>query len=172
MYEEHEMIRRAAVQAMNNLLFDEEVVKLYEGKNDRTKYLFLLCTYEDVELAKAAAGGLAVLTSVSKRASRKIFDVGEWKETICYLLCSSERDLQHRAAVIVNNIVRHSKELAQKLLEPEVIQVLEVLSKLGKNRGRKARQDNVGQVTVFVLYFRNAGNGQNPLSSPVYARNC
>lgn len=75
MYEDHDMLKRAAVQAMNNMLFDDDVIKLYEGKNDRTKYLFLLGTAEDFELAKAASGGLAILTSVSKRASRKIFDV-------------------------------------------------------------------------------------------------
>ena len=75
MYENHDMLKRASVQAINNLLFDEEVIKMFEGKNDRTKYLFLLCTSEDIELSKAASGALAILTSVSKRASRKIFEV-------------------------------------------------------------------------------------------------
>lgn len=75
MYEDHDMLKRASVQAINNLLFSEEVVKLYEGKNDRTKYLVLLSTSEDIELSKAAAGALAILTSVSKRASRKVFEV-------------------------------------------------------------------------------------------------
>lgn len=75
MYEDHDMLKRASTQTMSNLLFSEEVVKLYEGKNDRTKYLVLLSTSEDTELSKAAAGALAILTSVSKRASRKIFEV-------------------------------------------------------------------------------------------------
>jgi len=75
MYENHEMLKKASVQTMSNLLFSEEVVKLFEGKNDRTKYLVLLSTSEDVEMSKAAAGALAILTSVSKRASRKVFEV-------------------------------------------------------------------------------------------------
>lgn len=75
MYEDHEMLRRASVQTMNNMLFDDEVIKLFEGKNDRVKYFFILTTYEDIDLAKAATGSLAILTSVSKRASRKIFEV-------------------------------------------------------------------------------------------------
>lgn len=75
MYENHEMLQKAAVQAMSNLLFSEEVVKLFEGKNDRTKYMILLSTSEDIEMSKAAAGALAILTSVSKRASRKVFEV-------------------------------------------------------------------------------------------------
>lgn len=75
MYEDHDMLKRAAVQCVNNLLFNEEVVKLFEGKNDRTKYLFLLAISEDLDLAKAATGSLAILTSTSKRASKKLFDV-------------------------------------------------------------------------------------------------
>ena len=75
MYEDHDMLKRASVQTMSNLLFSEEVVKLFEGKNDRTKYMFLLTTSEDIELSKAASGAVAILTSVSKRASRKVFEV-------------------------------------------------------------------------------------------------
>lgn len=131
MYEDHELLKRASVQTMNNLLFNDEVVKLFEGKNDRTKFLFLLTTYEDLELSKAALGSLAILTSVSKRASRKIFEVREWKDTIGYLLSNENKEIQYRASVVVNNIVSHSKELAEKLLAPEVLEVLEVLTKFG-----------------------------------------
>lgn len=74
-YEDHEMLQRASAQTINNLLFSEEVVTFYEGKNDRVKYLVLLSTSEDIELSKAASGSLAILTSVSKRASRKVFEV-------------------------------------------------------------------------------------------------
>lgn len=69
------MLQRASAQTINNLLFSEEVVTFYEGKNDRVKYLVLLSTSEDIELSKAASGSLAILTSVSKRASRKVFEV-------------------------------------------------------------------------------------------------
>ena len=72
MFEDYDMLKRAAVQVMNNMMFSDEVVKLYEGKNDRTKYMLLLCTATDLELARSAAGSLAILTAVSKRASKKI----------------------------------------------------------------------------------------------------
>ena len=75
MYEDHPMLKRAAVQLINNLLFSDEVVKMFEGKNDRTKYLVLVCADDDLELVQAAIGGLAVLTALSKRASKKVFDV-------------------------------------------------------------------------------------------------
>ena len=80
MFEDHDMLKRAAVQAMNNLMFDEEVVKKYEGMHDRTKYMLLLCSMADLELSRAAAGAMAILTAVSKRASKKIFEVGLSKD--------------------------------------------------------------------------------------------
>ena len=76
MYDDHEMLKRAAVQLMNNMVFSEEVVKMFEGKNDRTKYMVLLCaTTDDLDLVQAAIGTLAVLTAMSKRVSKKVFEV-------------------------------------------------------------------------------------------------
>jgi len=76
MYEEHEMLKRAAVQLINNMVFSEEVVKMFEGKNDRVKYFVLLCaTTDDLQLVQAAIGTLAVVTAMSKRASKKVFEV-------------------------------------------------------------------------------------------------
>lgn len=39
------------------------------------KFLVLLCDDEDLETAKAAAGALAMLTSVSKKSCKKVFEV-------------------------------------------------------------------------------------------------
>lgn len=131
MYEDHEMLKRAAVQAINNLMFDEEIVKKFEAKNDRTKYLVLLSGMADLEMARAAAGCLAILTAISKRGSKRIFDTTQWKEVICYLLCSPDQDLRLRGSSIVRHVVGHSKELAEKILEPEVLEVMDVVMKLG-----------------------------------------
>lgn len=51
---------------------------------------------------------------------------------MCYLLSHNDKDVQYRGVVVVKNIVGHSKELAEKLLCDEVIQVLDILTKLGK----------------------------------------
>jgi len=130
MYEDHPMLKRAAVQLINNLLFSDEVVKMFEGKNDRTKYLVLVCADDDLELVQAAIGGLAVLTALSKRASKKVFDAKEWKDTFCYLMTHENKDIQIRAVAMVCNVIKHSKALAEKMLEKEVLQVLDVLVKL------------------------------------------
>ena len=133
MYEDHELLKRAAVQLMNNMVFSEEVVKLFEGKNDRTRYLVLLCaTTDDHDLVQAAIGTLAVLTAVSKRVSKKVFEAKEWSDTFGYLMTHENKDIQLRAVAMVCSVVKHSKELAEKMLEKEVLKVLDVLVKLGE----------------------------------------
>ncbi|KAJ9593464.1 hypothetical protein L9F63_014993 [Diploptera punctata] len=106
MYEEHEMLKRAATQVMTNLMMSPDVVKIYEGNNDRTKFLTLLCSEEDEETSKAAAGALAVLTSTN---------------------------IQHRGVVIVCNIMQSCKEVAEKLIETDVMEILLALSMMQEN---------------------------------------
>jgi hypothetical protein len=51
-------------------------VKRCEGNNDKVKYLVLLCgDSEDVEVVKAAAGALAMLTAISNIICRKVYTV-------------------------------------------------------------------------------------------------
>jgi len=40
------------------------------------------------------------------------------------------KDIQLRAVAMVCNVVKHSKELAEKMLEKEILKVLDVLIKL------------------------------------------
>ncbi len=76
MFEEHRLIRRAAVQCFTNLCSSELQVERCEGKNDKVKYVVLLCgDDEDAEVVKAAAGALAMLTSRSNKICQKVFDV-------------------------------------------------------------------------------------------------
>ena len=42
------------------------------------------------------------------------------------------KDIQIRAVAMVCNVIKHSKALAEKMLEKEVLQVLDVLVKLGE----------------------------------------
>ena len=72
MYEEHEMLRRAATQCICNLVCTEEYIKLMEGDNDRVKFLVLLIGEEDADTSQAAAGALAMATSVSTAVCRKV----------------------------------------------------------------------------------------------------
>ena len=72
MYEEHEMLRRAATQCVCNLVCTEEYIRMLEGENDRVKFLVLLIGEEDVETSQAAAGALAMATSISSKVCKKV----------------------------------------------------------------------------------------------------
>ncbi|XP_014245715.1 protein unc-45 homolog B [Cimex lectularius] len=124
MYEEHEMIRRAATQVMTNMMTSEKVIKLYEGENDRTKFMFLLCGEEDEETMKAAAGAMAILTSASEICCKKIIQVQSWLETLHMILAHENVEIQHRAVVIVNNMISCDRELAEKVIETDIMEIL------------------------------------------------
>ena len=68
MFEEHEMLRRAATECICNLVSLDEVKERFLGEeNDRVKLLVLYCSEtEDVALIKAASGALASLSSDSR----------------------------------------------------------------------------------------------------------
>lgn len=129
MFEEHELIRRAAVQCVVNLIRDPQMVALYEAENDRVKYLVILCQEEDLETVKAASGALAMLCQVSERACERIFSAKQWQEILILLLSNENPELVHRAVVIVNCLVRcKNPSMAEKVFESKIFEVLLALT--------------------------------------------
>ncbi|KAL0130664.1 hypothetical protein PUN28_002351 [Cardiocondyla obscurior] len=129
MYEDHDMLRRASTQVMNNLIMCEEVIQYFEQQNDRVKYLVILCEDEDQDTSMAAAGALAMLTSASEKACEKIFDSKDWLESLRFLLANPNDDIQHRGVVIILNMMRSTKDVAAKLIETDIMELLMALSK-------------------------------------------
>uniref|UniRef100_A0A8I6AVB1 Protein unc-45 homolog A n=2 Tax=Rattus norvegicus TaxID=10116 RepID=A0A8I6AVB1_RAT len=131
MFEEHEMIRRAATECMCNLAMSKEVQDLFEAQgNDRLKLLVLYSGEDDELLRRAAAGGLAMLTSMRPSLCSRIPQVTtHWLEILQALLLSPNPELQHRGTVVVLNMMESSKEIASTLMESEVLEILSVLAK-------------------------------------------
>lgn len=138
--EDHLLLSRAATQVICNLVLSDDVVKLFEGKNDRVKFLCLLCQEEDEETASAASGALAILTSCSKICCEKMFEPTAWLEIFHTLIANPLPAVQHRGLVIVLNVIRASTELAEKLLNTDVIDLLNGLSQLPDESRAKARE--------------------------------
>jgi len=130
MYEEHEMLRRAAVQCVCNLISAEEYLPLLESDNDRVKFLVLLVGEEDPETSQAAAGALAIATSVSVTVCRKIVEVGSWLEMCRLMLANPVEEVCLRGVCCVHNIMSADKETAQKLVETDLTEILMALCKL------------------------------------------
>ncbi|KAJ8888016.1 hypothetical protein PR048_007501, partial [Dryococelus australis] len=139
MYEEHEMLRRAATQVMTNLALSPEVVRLYESPGDRVKFLVLLCTEEDEETSLAAAGALAVLAAQSKKVCRKVLEPTSWLDALHHLLLSPSVDMQHRGVAIVAHMMQNSRSVAEKLIATDVMEILLALSLLQEEGQEKVR---------------------------------
>lgn len=140
MYEDHEMLKRASTQVMNNLMLCEDTIKYYEQENDRVKYLVILCQDEDLDTSMAAAGALAMLTSVSIKSCFKIFDSKDWLESLHYLLANPNTDLQHRGIVIILNMIKSTKDVAAKVIETDVMEILMALTKSDTVQDKKIKE--------------------------------
>ncbi|KAM4796441.1 protein unc-45 homolog B [Rhinophrynus dorsalis] len=132
MFENHEQIRQAATECMCNLVVNKEVQERFMADgNDRLKLVVLLCGEEDeVKLQQAAAGALAMLTSSQKRLCHKMTEVtSQWMEILQRLCLNEDLQVQHRGVVIAYNLICADKELAKKLVESEMLEILTVIGK-------------------------------------------
>jgi len=129
MYEDHLLIRRAAVQCWTNLCVSELQVKRCEGENDKVKYCVLMCGDDsDVEVVKAASGALAMLTEASSKICEKVFNSLQWEDCLLSLLANTDVEITLRGVVIIHNMVMsESKEVVQKLVDTQIMDVLQAL---------------------------------------------
>ncbi|CAH1772776.1 unnamed protein product [Owenia fusiformis] len=139
MYEEHEMIRRAATECMCNMILTEEVFNLYLGENDRVKLLVLYSGVDDMKLAKAASGALAML-SREKVICEKILQVKSWCEIFQVVCANEDADIQHRGLYTIMNVFEHSKELALKVVESSMFEVVLAITCLQEPERAQAKE--------------------------------
>ncbi|XP_034026015.1 protein unc-45 homolog B [Thalassophryne amazonica] len=140
MFEEHDQIRQAATECMCNLVTCKEVQERYmEDGNDKLKLLVLLCGEDDDDLQIAAAGALAMLTAAQKKLCRKMTLVTtQWLEILQRLCLHDNTKIQHRGLVIVYNMLNSDdSELAKKLIESEMLEILTVIGKVEDNPKRQ-----------------------------------
>uniref|UniRef100_A0A8B9KSG6 Protein unc-45 homolog B n=1 Tax=Astyanax mexicanus TaxID=7994 RepID=A0A8B9KSG6_ASTMX len=144
MFEEHEQIRQAATECMCNLVCCKEVQERYmEDGNDKLKLLVLLCSEEDDKLQIAAAGALAMLTQSLINTIPRTCDT-IWLEILQRLCLHDNPQVQHRGMVIIFNMLEADEELAKKLIESELLEILSYVAKQEDNPKRQDAIDNSG----------------------------
>lgn len=136
--EDHLMLNRAAAQVMCNLAQSEDVVKAYEGDNDRLKLMFLFVEEEDEDTAIAAAGALAILTSMSEKCCKKLLTVSRWLELFRILVANPSPDVQHRGCVTILNCIKADKEIAEQIMDSDLMQMLNGLTQFNDETRAKA----------------------------------
>uniref|UniRef100_F6T803 Protein unc-45 homolog B n=1 Tax=Callithrix jacchus TaxID=9483 RepID=F6T803_CALJA len=131
MFENHDQLRQAATECMCNMVLNKEVQErfLADG-NDRLKLVVLLCGEDDDKVQNAAAGALAMLTAAHKKLCLKMTQVTtQWLEILQRLCLHDQLSVQHRGLVIAYNLLAADAELAKKLVESELLEILTVVGK-------------------------------------------
>ncbi|XP_077898581.1 protein unc-45 homolog B [Ictidomys tridecemlineatus] len=131
MFENHDQLRQAATECMCNMVVNKEVQErfLADG-NDRLKLVVLLCGEDDDKVQNAAAGALAMLTAAHKKLCIKMTQVTtQWLEILQRLCLHDQLSVQHRGLVIAYNLLAADSELAKKLVESELLEILTVVGK-------------------------------------------
>ncbi|XP_069622258.1 protein unc-45 homolog A isoform X1 [Ranitomeya imitator] len=161
MFEEHEMIRVAATECMCNMAMSKEVQELFmvEG-SDRLKLIVLYSGEDDERLRRAAAGTLAMLTSLEPKICQRVTQVTDhWLEILQTLLLSENTELQHRGSVTVLNMMTADKALAEKLMESEMFEILTVLAKNEEDEKKRpvarAAQESLNKAVEYGLIKPN-----------------
>lgn len=167
-YEEHELLRRAATQCLTNMTMSSDIVKIYEGENDRFKYMMMLSSEEDPETSMAAAGALAILTSSSKKCCEKVFELNSWLEIIQNLLANPNKDVQFRGVCVVRNLIECSKEVAEKLIETNIMEILLALTTLEELKGSKICEVALDALKTAENYklIQKASDSTPPIIKP------
>lgn len=127
MFEEHDLIRRAATEVLCNMIQMPEVHERFLSDDiERVKLWTLFSGEEDFELARAAAGGLAQLTH-DPRICTKVMEVKSASSILKELLASEKEELQHRAAYVVANLMAANKEIASSIIASDFLEILMAL---------------------------------------------
>ncbi|OUM60494.1 hypothetical protein PIROE2DRAFT_30775, partial [Piromyces sp. E2] len=103
-FTEHVMVRRAATEALCNMMYEPEVYTSYIQSPNKIKLFVALSDVEDFETRRAASGALAVL-SQAEEITQHIKKVNYGYEVIKNLLEDKSEELQHRGAEIAKNII-------------------------------------------------------------------
>ena len=126
MFEEDYDFKQAATECMCNLVLNDEAFNRFKDKNsptERVKLITIYCGEDPPELARAAAGTLAILTS-DVEICRLVVQVKSHLEILKYLVTSENAELRHRGLFIVANLIESDKEIAEKLIEDELFEAM------------------------------------------------
>ncbi|ESO08016.1 hypothetical protein HELRODRAFT_110263 [Helobdella robusta] len=140
-YEDHDQLKLAATECLCNLVQNDEVAKMFLGQNDRVKLFVLFSgSEEDEKLVMASSGALATLTFDPAICRKVIESTKQWFEIMQGLLAHENPEIQHRGTFIIYNMMCADKEMATRLVESNMLEVLMAVSKLDEPERKNARQ--------------------------------
>jgi protein unc-45 len=105
----NKMIRRAATEAICNLIYHPVVFSMFMAKNSQLlKIMVALCDDDDFNTKRAASGAIAVISS-EPDSIPLLFAASRFEEILLALLNSDNPEILHRSAEIVKNTAKSRK---------------------------------------------------------------
>jgi len=154
MFEDHEMIRRAATEAMCNLVQLDDVAKRFlDDDVERVKLLTLFAGEEDELLSKAAAGALAQLTH-NPQICQKMIAVKSCMEILKQICLSQNIELRHRGVYVLSNLVEADKDIAEKLLDSSELEVMVILNGLSLDKSHKSVKECADRALKKLVEYK------------------
>lgn len=125
MFSDHEMVRRAATEAMSNLVPHEAMMK-HLSKDDNLRLWYALATdFEDnYECARAAAGGLAMATQ-DLSIAEAVVALEKFRQHTEMMLECGRLEIMHRIFVLIHNLIRHGGKPRKKTIEEGFVKFCE-----------------------------------------------
>jgi len=107
MFSNHEMVRRAATEAMSNLIPHPKMIEHLRDHEKLKVWVAFASDFEDnFECARAALGCLAMVTQ-DQLVADALLQTGNTEPMIKAVLESGNLELMHRVLVVVINLMEH-----------------------------------------------------------------
>lgn len=178
-YEEHEQLKRAALECYCNITMCEEALKFFKGENDRVKYLLLMsadyseCDDEEAcRICLATSGALAILTESREVCGRLVSCTKQWYEVVQCLAAHHMPAIQHRGVHILMNLVLSDKEIAARIVSTSLLEVLMAISMLeGEDNAKvvSCAQSALDQATEWGM-IKNSEDGKKKFKATKKAK--
>ncbi|CDW54075.1 UNC45 protein [Trichuris trichiura] len=133
--QDHEQLRAAAAELFLNLLHCPQVFrKVATGGNDRLKLWVLYCNEEDERLVLSSVAGVALLTDDANVCQRIIEEanvhVPSWVTIFKEACMHANKEVQRRSLLCLLNMMNSCYDVAAKIVQSELFEVLVAISKL------------------------------------------
>jgi tetratricopeptide (TPR) repeat protein len=121
MFSVHEMVKRAATEAMCNLVPHKKMMEHLAERDILKLWLAFATEFEEnYECARAAAGCLAMSTQ-DESIAVEIVELERFKSEMTLLLECGRLEIMHRALVVLLNLVLHNGTCRAKVVEEGLV---------------------------------------------------
>jgi protein unc-45 len=135
MFSDHEMVRRAATEAMCNLVPHKAMMDHLAQPDNLKLWLAFAVDYEDnYDCARAAAGCLAMATQ-DEIIAEEFVKLDNFRKHTTALLESGRLELMHRTFALVHSLVQHGGKIKERAISEGLVDFCRAYIELQQHSG-------------------------------------